>query len=195
MKSLDIWHALPEEFRFKDPEQPITAWRADTAGKHLVGMTSRIKRVEPHALVAGIGQAGPDQLARWVDRHTSSSDRSPFVSLTTDLRFAQLFAEQPGSTIYEVTLPAHRLVRDAHNTGTPGWAPDTEVLAIGAIEPHEITGYKVNNDDPRASELIYEDERGITRMAGFDSNFDKIPRPTTPNPHGVWEHPKTPSAN
>lgn len=183
----DIWHSLPAEFKFDDPERPITVWRGDRVGKLATGMTARLEDDDPEAIVLAAARKGSDALHKLVDRHTSGSEGSPLISVTTDLRLAQLFADKPGTTIYEATMTARRLVRDPYNTGTKRWPLDTEMFVVGHIPVDEITGVKLNNENGYASELNFEINGRPGYRASFFSDFSRIPTPDKPNPNGVWQ--------
>jgi len=183
-----LWESLPPDFRFEDPTVLVTAWRGDRVGRAAIGITCTLESGNPEDVVIDAARQGTDKLLKLIDRHTGTSRNSPLVSVTTDLRIAQRFAGDPKSTIYEITIPAGRLMRDPLNTGTPGYPIDTEVFTVGAIQPEEITAVKVNNSDPDASELIFAVD-GRHRKYDVFSDFRNRPAHTAPNPAGIWNNP------
>ncbi len=190
MPAYQPWESLPPRFRFSDPERQITAWRGDRVGKLATGMSCRLGEHDPVDVIRNAALLGDEELYKLIDRHTSTSMGSPLISVTTNLHIAQAFAARVGSTIYEVTIPGHRIVRDPYNTGTPNLRNDTEIFVVGEIRPYEITAVKTNNDDSNASELlVYRD--GCSYLLDSLSVHKSIPVPNAPNPVGVWERNNT----
>lgn len=184
---IEVWQDLPTEFRLPDPEAPITLWRGDKLGKLATGMSCRLTRTDPEMEVLEIAHRGYDALINLVDSHTSAHPDSPLVSVATDIRLAQFFAgfRDRNETIYEIKVPAHRLLRDPENIGTPRWPKDSELFVIGQIEASEITRVKMNSNHQSASELAFsEDGRGY--IASHFTDIRTIPTPMSPNPLGIW---------
>ena len=140
---------------------------------------------DPLSAVTTAVEQGEDAMFTMVDRQTSKYELSPLVSMTSDLRLAQLFSGRQGETIYEIEIPAYRLIKDPFNTGTKRWAPDTEFFALGQVLPEEIRAYKLNNEDRRASELLFMRDN-VMWEAGFLTDMTTVPMRTEPNPIGIW---------
>jgi hypothetical protein len=186
---LEVWHSLPPEFRLPRPEARVTLWRGDKIGKIATGMCCRLSaEYSPDQVVFDIAQRGYDALTHLVDQHTSAHPDSPLVSTTSNLRMAQLFANSGdrSETIYEINVPAHRILRDPESIGAPQWPKDSELFVIGDILPSDVSRIKTNNDDQIASELIYEHD-GRFYIADGLSDVGALPIPTSPNPRGKWK--------
>lgn len=189
----DLWQSLPAEFRFPEPEAQVTLWRGDKLGVAATGMACRLTEGDPQQVVLDAARQGRGALTELIDGHTSMSPDSPLVSVTPNLRMAQLFAgvRSANETIYEVTLPARRLVRDPYKIGAPSWPADSEVFVVGGIRPSDIKQIKTNNADPAASELLYErDGREYRATSVIDAA--RLPATTEPNPLGIWAPPEGP---
>jgi hypothetical protein len=186
---IEVWRELPPEFRFPDPEAPTTVWRGDKLGRLATGMSCRLADTDadPVQTVLDIARQGGDALNDLIDRHTSAYHDSPLVSVAGDIRLAQLFAgfRDRDETIYEINVPAHRLLRNPENIGTRRWPKDSELFMIGAIKPSDIVGYKQNNTDRGASELLIWEVDGCY-IANALTDFREIPTPERPNPRGKW---------
>ena len=185
---LEVWHILPPEFKFPDPEATVTVWRGDKVGKLATGMSCRLEATDPQQIVLETANKGYPALRDLINRHTSAYSDSPLVSVAADIRFAQCFAgfRDSDETIYEINLPAHCLLKDPENIGTPRWPKDSELFAIGAIQPSDIIKMKLNNHDKAASELVFE-RNGLSYVANQFTDMRNIPVPTLPNPLGRWE--------
>jgi hypothetical protein len=185
---LELWKTLPEEFKLPDPEATVTVWRGDKLGKFATGMSCRLSAAEPEQVVLEAANQGREALVSLIDRHTSAYPDSPLVSVATDIRLAQLFAgfRETEETIYEINVPAHRLLRDPENTGTPLWPHDSELFVVGKIQPSDIARLKINNHDDTASELVFE-HNGRSYIADHLTDIASLPVPILPNPLGVWE--------
>jgi hypothetical protein len=185
---IELWQELPTEFRMPNPEANIKLWRGDSIGKLATGMSCRLVAGDPEHVVLDIARLGYDALIDLVDRHTSSSQNSPLLSVAADIRMAQLFADSRtrGETIYEITVPGHRLLRDPENLGAPNWPKGSELFIVGDIQPSDISRIKKNNDQETASELVFwQNERRY--IADGITNISSIPVPELPNPLGRWE--------
>lgn len=184
---IEVWQELPPEFRLPDPEASVTLWRGDKLGKFATGMSCRLTSANPEQTVLEAARKGYNALFDLVNEHTSAHQDSPLVSVATDIRLAQLFAgaREKDETIYEVKIPAHRLLRDPENIGTPRWPKDSELFVIGAITPGDIIRCKKNNPDPNASELVFW-ENGRRYIADGFTDIRTIPIPPLPNPLGEW---------
>ncbi len=110
---------------------------------------------------------------------------SPFVSVTTDPRYAQLMAQRKDETIYELELAAHQLIGDPDRLGAPSRPQGTELFVVGLLEPSSIVAIKKNNQDRQASELIHDD--GRYEHTFFSWMGDNSPIPTELNPLGAWD--------
>ena len=184
---IEVWRELPPEFRLPDPERLVTAWRGDKLGKLATGMSCRLTGVDPEQAVLDIARQGYEALLDLVDEHTYTHPESPLVSVATDIRLAQLFAgvRQEDETIYEIRVPAHRVLRDAENIGAPRWPKDSEIFVIGAICPTDIVRVKTNNYEQDASEALYW-QNGWGYFIDCMSDISEIPVPPLPNPLGKW---------
>lgn len=187
---IEVWQELPPEFKLADPEAPVTIWRGDKIGKLATGMYCRLTDADPEQTVLEVARQGYDALIGLVDKHTSAHQDSPLVSVARDIRLAQFFAgaRDNNETIYEISVPAHRLLRDPENIGTPRWPKDSELFVIGAINPSDIVRIKANNAELDASELVFW-ENGRSYIANHFTDMRAIPIPTLPNPLGVWADP------
>ncbi len=137
--SLRIWENLPPAYRASDdPEEIITLWRGDVTGKGMVGMTCELEEsLDPEDYVYKSLFKKYPNIRTLVKRHTHSNHNSPFISLTDSLELADTFSPDPTTnTVYQITVPAYRLVIDPPRGDD---TPHIEALAIGRIEPGEIT--------------------------------------------------------
>jgi hypothetical protein len=186
---LEVWHSLPSEFRLPDPEATVTVWRGDKLGKLATGMACRLDTGDPQQVVLETARQGYEALLHLIDRHTSAFSNSPLVSVAGDIRLAQFFAgfRDIDETIYEINVPAHRLLRDPENIGTPRWPKDSELFVIGTVQPEEIVKLKTNNHESAASELVFE-QNGRGYIANHFTDIRNVPVATLPNPLGTWEN-------
>lgn len=184
---IEVWQELPPEFRLPDPNSLVTVWRGDKLGKLATGMSCRLTGADPEQTVLDVARKGYDALLELVDEHTTTHPESPLVSVATDIRLAQLFAgvRADDETLYEITIPAHRILRDVKNIGTPRWPKDSELFVIGSIEPASIVRVKTNNAEQDASELLFW-ENGLGYFLDCITDISTIPVPELPNPLGVW---------
>ena len=184
---IELWDVLPEEFRLPDPEALVTVWRGDKLGKIATGMACRLVDSDPVDNVLQVALKGRRALIELVDKYTSAWEESPLVSVAADIRLAQFFTGFRGrdETIYELSIPAHRLMRDPENIGTPRWPKDSELFVVGRVEPSDIVRVKTNNNDDSASELLFMED-GQSYIANFFTDIRTIPVPTLPNPNGKW---------
>ena len=184
---LEIWNSLPPEFRLPDPEAHVTVWRGDKISRLATGMSCRLQGCDSERVVLQASRNGPKSLLNLVDRQTGAAPDSPLISVATDLRMAQLYARpDEEETIFEVSIPAHRIVRDPGSIGAPRWPQDSELFVVGAIKPSNLKRFKSNNDNRAASELAFTDD-GVTWVANALSNPRTFPDTILPNPLGVWE--------
>jgi hypothetical protein len=184
---LELWQALPEDFRLPDPEAEVTVWRGDKIGKSATGMACRLQFEDPDQVVIDVANAGSEALETLIDGHTSADPNSPLISVATDIRLAQFYAgyRDEDETIYEITMPAHRFLRDPKDRATPRWPQNAELFVVGGIHPDEITKFKTNNNDRDASELLFE--IGNRRyVATHEIDMRDVPIPESPNTMGVW---------
>ena len=183
---LEIWNSLPPEFRLPDPEAHVTVWRGDKISRLATGMSCRLQGCDSERVVLQASRNGPKALLNLVDRQTGAAPDSPLTSVATDLRMAQLYARpDEEETIFEVSIPAHRIVRDPSSIGAPYWPKDSEMFVVGGIELSDYRKFKSNNDNCAASELAFTED-GVTWVATALSNPRKFPDTVLPNPLGVW---------
>jgi hypothetical protein len=185
-----IYDRLPEEFRVSaDPTELIRVWRGDTLGRHVTGMMCRLSSVESAEIqvreAAGAGVEGLNQL---IDLHTDGDRISPLISVATAISLAQAYSTRENETIYEIEIPASRLLRDPYSIGNPR-GNEAELFVIGAITPLDFRALKTNNHDRRASDLMYQREvRGKTLTFIASSISDYRHDPAKPrNPAGIWQ--------
>lgn len=187
---IEVWQSLPDVYKYPDPDQILNIWRADKVGKAVMGMTSKYSG-DPYAAVLWAAQRGADAVSTLICNHIVSNVNSPLISASNDLRLAQYFASQPDETLYGISLPAYRVIRDPCRLSGSRWI-DTgeelteELFVIGNILSSDISTVKINNTEPGASERLIS-HNGKPRIAQFFSEFEGQPIPRTPNPAGVWE--------
>ena len=133
--SLRIWENLPEEYRASDdPYEVLNLWRGDIKRLEQRGFRHHLhdRSIDPEQMVYESLFVKYPNLKTMVKRHTNSSGNSPFVSLTGSLELAQKFS---GGCVYNVQIPAHRLVLSPANSEE---IRHIEPLAIGSVLPEEI---------------------------------------------------------
>lgn len=193
--SYRVWENLPDKFKLgEDPEQPVTLWRGDRIGKEVMGMHCHLEpEKDPEEEVYVSLFVKYPQLKTVVKRHCRDSFNTPFVSLARDIRVAQYFADPesvdgrpPDTTIYEVTIPTFRLVVIPLGAKHLPAEQSEELLAIGTVEPTEITAIKRNNT-PLATELLDVNTGIAIEHSSFAINAlrDTAIRPV--NPNGEWD--------
>ncbi len=183
-----LFDALPEAYRVHpDPNAMLTVWRGAKVARATVGFRCSMQADATDYLLQ-VAAGGPEALNAVIDKHTSSSkENSPFVSVATDPRLSQLMASRGDETVYELMLPAHRLVGDPERIGAPSRPNGTELFVVGEITPTDIVAVKLNNNEQRASELLHSVEGRQYLHTFLSFIHDNSPVPTELNPHGVWD--------
>lgn len=140
-----------------DPDEPFTLWRGDKIGKELTGMNCRLQDVDAEQAVFDSLFIKYPNLRTVVTRHVRGSEdapyKSPYISLTSSFQIAEMFSEDSSETIYEITLPASKLVADPP---TKSEKEPVELLAIGRVEPIEITGIARTDQSEVTSSVIWD---------------------------------------
>lgn len=197
---IEIYERLPAEFRASsDPEEVMTVWRGDNIGVAATGMMCRLSDSEQaEHLVYELVKLGKDAINDLIDAQTDAHHRSPLISVTSAIVRAQTYAKRKNEeTIYELCVPAGKLIRDPYGRGMLGNNNDSELFVIGSVEPSEIVGIKTNNGEITASELLAPDQQtGNILMSTFaHAHFRHFPEhieghddPTRqPNRFGEWD--------
>ena len=136
-----LWDNLPADYRASDdPQESFTLWRGDRMGQEATGINCSLGKADAEEVVYKSLFIKYPSLKTVVKRHCLDSFSSPLISLTSDVNVASEFATYYNSCIYEVTLPASRLIADPIR----GYI-DMEFLAIGRIEPADITAILLNH--------------------------------------------------
>ncbi|HEX5456092.1 MAG TPA: hypothetical protein VFW77_01870 [Candidatus Saccharimonadales bacterium] len=201
---IEIFETLPAEFRASsDPGEQLTLWRGDKAGMAVTGMTCRLGNGEQaEHLVYEMVRRGTDTINDLIDRQTDAHHMSPLISVTNAIVRAQRYAgRKKEETIYELRIPASKLILDPYGRGRLGDNNDSELFVIGSIEPSEIVGIKTNNDEVTASELLAPaDQTGSmltavfaqAQLSHFPDNIEGVNDPTRqPNRFGEWDRSQT----
>lgn len=155
------YYKIPEKYRVGErPQDLIISYRGDWKGLEK-GIFSNLQEA---GNIAGIQEAikivesgNEAEIRKLIDKYTSGSRLSPFVSTSQNPEVAQVYAVKPGTTIYQLKIPASRIVIDAENIGGAG---KTELFVIGAIYPEEVVAIKKINDGMH-SELYDPIMRGV----------------------------------
>lgn len=132
------WEEIPRRYRAgDDPDEVLTLYRATTAGQTEYGMLSNAFRLfgfDAARHAQALAHAPSAEIAGQIDRFTSSSELSPFLPAAWDRERTASWAKD-NREVYELRLPARRVLVDGDNTGTL-----REALILGAVLPHEIVG-------------------------------------------------------
>lgn len=152
--SRELWQRLPSEYRAGEtPDELIIVWRGDKIGREATGIYCKLAADANAEAIVETAITEPSGIEELVRRHCSEgSDGSPFISLTDRLELARRYARGRDGALYEITVPAHRLVVDK-----PGLSetPLIEALAVGEIKPEEITAVRIGVD-PKTNEIIWD---------------------------------------
>lgn len=197
---IEVYERLPEEFRASsDPEELISLWRGDKLGVAATGITCRLGDLEQaEHLVYELVKRGKDAINDLIDAQTDAHHMSPLISVTSAIVRAQTYAKRKEEeTIYELRVPASKLILDPYGRGMLGDNNDSELFVIGSVEPAEIVGIKTNNGEITASELLAPDQQTGNMLTStfahahfrhFPEHIEGHDDPTRqPNRFGEWD--------
>lgn len=197
-KKLEI--LTPEYLQFDYNVIP-TKHRLGTAGNDLITLYRGDKRsLEESGIISSAVQHNkPDEIQKikeiiksgseslisdLIDKHTSESYGSGFISTSMNPELAQVFAVRDGDTIYKLQIQANRLIWDADNIGGPG--KSKEILVLGAILPSEFIAVKVNNT-PGESELLHRPDTFKGKVALLRHSPSKMSDNTSVRNEENWK--------
>ncbi len=198
----EIYDLLPDEFRASpDPDEPLTLWRGDKIGIAVAGITCRLGSPEQaEHLVYEMVKRGKDPINDLIDAQTDADHHSPLISVTNAIVRAQAYAgRREEETIYELRIPASKLICDPYGRGKLGSNNDGELFVIGSIQPSEIVAVKINNNDLTASELLAPDQQTGNMLSAifihsslshhfYEDVVEGYNDPSRqPNRHGEWD--------
>jgi len=164
------YYKIPEKYRVGErPQDLIISYREDLKGLEK-GIFSNLQKAGDIAgiqeIIKKIESGDESEIRKIIDKYTSGSRTSPFVPTSRNPEIAQVFATKPSTTIYQLRIPANRIILDAEDIGGTGKA---ELFVIGTIYPEEIIAVKRNNDDVLHSELYDPVVRGVRLLPAKDS--------------------------
>ncbi len=132
------WEKLPRRYRAgDDPDELLTLYRATTADQSAYGMLSNAFRLfgfDATRKAQALAHAPPWEIAGQIDRFTSSSELSPFLPAAWERSQTASWAQNQRE-VYEIRVPARRVLVDGDNTGNL-----REAMIVGAVLPEEIVG-------------------------------------------------------
>src|SRR4030042_6620858 len=112
---------IPEKYRVgESPHDLIISYRGDSKGLEK-GIFSNLQKTGNNngiqEKIKKIESGDESEIRKIIDKYTSSSRTSPFVSTSRNPEVAQVFATKPGTTIYQLQIPASRIILDAEDVG------------------------------------------------------------------------------
>lgn len=166
---------IPREFQAPTEDGKVVLYRGDLRGHRQLGMVAKAVLSHKPELVqnamAIVNSGDRAGILKLIDKHTTGSVNSPFLSATFNPKLAQIFATKEKTTIYKLRIDPRRVILDATNLGKSD--EGGEVLILGGVLPSEIEAIKIRNGDFE-SELFYVDEYGTSLISmRYDDHPDR----------------------